>query len=240
MLLSKIFFALVSLILLSKVIEGSIFIKIDPEDMEQVSEFFENIIYNGHTPFPPVVRNNFMKRFCTSLIGHTVQMLSIMISLVGSNLITAKLQEKKNQEVNRECVKDNEKNTMILNKNVKMCDGNFGCNRGVCWKECKVERFNNLPYKSWCFTSADKNEVYHECKSHLDCSTCWECTNPCVSKVFSILYFHLFFSFIFFIYSFFIEWIIKRKKKIIQLCGPECSNRLLKIKFVSVCHIIFT
>lgn len=187
MFISKLLVIVLSVELIMQV-EAHISIQIDPEDMDRVSDFFESIIFNRQQLFQPTVHSRFgIIRLTKKFLSGGIQMLSIMITLVSANLLTTKLSQPVlvNSE-QREPVNSLE----VIDKNltsstVEMCNSNdFGCNRGICWRTCTVQKAGDQGYLSWCFTAPEKmQQKFHHCKNNMDCSGCWECSFPCVRKV---------------------------------------------------------
>lgn len=183
MLISKFFLVLVSVeLLLLMQAESHISIDIDPEDMDGVRSFFESLLFNRPIqilqPMMNRRRSGPIKRLMAKSLNSVIQMFTIIITLVGANLITNKLSQPSHANFDQNLITTN--TTAINGTNV--CSTEFGCNRNLCWRACTVNNENDLAYTSWCFTSADNNGIVHQCKTHTDCSGCWECTHPCVKK----------------------------------------------------------
>lgn len=120
-----------------------------------------------------------------------------MVTLVASNLLTTKLSYLVSVKTNQDMDVNSYQNMFInspqvghikknsTNNAVEMCESNdFGCNRGLCWRTCTVEKHHDQDYSSWCFTAQEKgSKRFQHCKNNLDCSACWECSHPCVRKV---------------------------------------------------------
>lgn len=163
-------------------VEAHISIEIDPEDMERVSEFFENIIFNQHQPFHPIIRSRCgIFRFVKKFLNTVFQMFGIMATLIGANLVTTKLSQ--TTFLNSNYTSSSISSSSSSSTEDELCENKFGCNQGLCWRSCIVDKYTGESYESWCFSKADKNGIFQHCKTHLDCSGCWECSNPCVRKV---------------------------------------------------------
>lgn len=167
--ISNIVIILLTLVLIQT--NAHISIQIDPDDFDHVTEFFENIIINQQQP---VVYRRFsvvlvLKKVTVSII----QMIGIMLTLVGANLITEKFHEVQAQPKQNDLVVRN--NT--INDLIEMCnEKDFGCNRNVCWRTCVDDSEKENNSQTWCYTSPkpEKRE-YHPCVYSYDCSPCWEC-----------------------------------------------------------------
>lgn len=174
MLISKFFIIIVSCLLMQA--HSHISIDIDPEDMDRVQAFFESIVFNRPIQILQPMWNrprSGIRRLITKSLNSVIQMFTIITTLVGANLITNKLSQPQPQP-----------SYVSFDQNItngtKMCSTEFGCNQSICWRACTVDDSN---YTSWCFTSPEINGIVQQCKTHLDCSGCWQCTHPCVKKV---------------------------------------------------------
>lgn len=97
------------------------------------------------------------KKFMTSVF----QMLGIMLTLVGANLLTARLtpvvplnSQQQDESINLQHIEVFDKNN-----SVEICNSNdFGCNRWLCWRTCVVHENNEQGYDSWCFAAPEKEQ----------------------------------------------------------------------------------
>lgn len=170
--ISKIIIFLLALILIQT--SAHILIEIDPEDFEQVSDFFENIIINNRIQQHPINSKRSLMRIVKKTASGLIQMLCVMITLVASNILTTKISELNTQQAyENEFFERNVTNNTILKK----CNQNdFGCNRNLCWRTCDVE--NDERTKKWCYTTANAiNRKFQNCSHSFDCSPCWDCLN---------------------------------------------------------------
>lgn len=165
-------------------------IQIDDENFLQVADFLQVF---GRGPIQPyehscILRN--LKKFNRVLF----HMCSAMITLVASNLITAKFAtvEPQNQDNQLEIHFAN--NSFIGGGSVGGGDvfsTDFGCHNAVCWRTCYTEDPKQKDF--WCYTSPQLNSrEYETCTHQTDCSQYWECLDSCHGKTDSHLKFYQF------------------------------------------------
>lgn len=168
-------------------LNAHISIKIDPEDLGEVSDFILNL--QNHREHHYDVVNSPTKCKLMQIVTKTmisiIQLVGFMMAMIGSNIITTKLsplqaEQRQLQEVQPDL-------HALLNNisQINTCNINFGCNKNVCWKTCYVaadvdDDENIKKQELWCYTSPNpKIQAYHQCVSHTECSPCWECLEAC-------------------------------------------------------------
>lgn len=154
--------------------EAFISINIEPDDLDAVSDFFHQIMINEQ-PVLLSEQNHVMKHIKKTMYS-IIQMVGIMITLIGANVITSMLDSAPytNQQQQPEILFQN--NSVDI-KHAEKCNIDFGCNKNICWRSCNV---NVGEKKMWCYTSPDQRSFRHQkCVNANDCSLCWECIEPC-------------------------------------------------------------
>lgn len=153
-------------------LNAHISIQIDDDGFLQVGDFLQTFVRGPIRPY----EHSFFLRNLYKFVRVFVQMLSIMITLVGSNLITTKLTPAitlPQQGTKVEISLGN--NVTNFNKQFK---NEFGCRNNVCWKSCYTEDEDEIDF--WCFTSPTVAlREYKSCTYHSDCAPYWECLNSC-------------------------------------------------------------
>lgn len=157
--------------------QASISIDIEPEDLRRIGEIVVGNYLRG--PGNNIARSRTMINTIISSCKHfsmnIAQLIGIMLSLVGANLLTTMLEPFTNTPMY--------KNTTLTPSQI--CKSDFGCDENLCWRTCdtKFDEGEQQIAQSWCFTSSkptDRN--FQECKNSYDCSPCWDCLGPCHSK----------------------------------------------------------
>lgn len=159
--------------------EAFIAINIDPEDLDQVSDFFQSVIVQTSAPMP--TNRRVIIPLIKKMTYSTIQLLGVMMTLVGANILSSFLtpdvaMSRQQQQQQSEIIFRNFSNN-IEPKYAEMCKIDFGCNKNRCWKSCNtVVGGKNL----WCYASPE----YHarnlqHCEVVSDCSLCWDCIEPC-------------------------------------------------------------
>lgn len=130
-------------------------IDIDEDDFQQVNGFFNNIIINRApaTTTTTAAVASVRVRSCdcdilqlvSKFMCTVMQMLGIMLTLVASNLLTAKFSEIEHPTPVIKTVLQSGismKNNSHVNINsTELCENNdFGCHRNLCWRSCKAEK----------------------------------------------------------------------------------------------------
>lgn len=172
------------------VIKAHISINIDPEDLDRISDFFQQIIHihydNLYETVPSVAtRNNIitkMGKYVLKGLIETVRVISIIVALVGSNLISmyimpdsvpvqSKIQPNLQTPIN---IIDHQLNPAV---HAEKCQTDYGCSNNVCWRSCHSNTETPL---LWCYTNPKPNVLeYYHCETTEDCFLCWECIEPC-------------------------------------------------------------
>lgn len=164
--------------------EAYISINIDPEDFDQVSDFLHTIMINEQPQSMMQTRKNYLlKSLLKKSIYGSIQLLGVMITLIGANVISTILipEVPVVQDKQQEIIFQNQNDSNISNlKYSEMCNIDFGCNRNLCWKSCNtIVDGKNL----WCYTSPKAHaggiRDFHHCIDMDDCSICWDCIEPC-------------------------------------------------------------
>lgn len=180
---SKMKVSIIIILLLSTFLihsNGYITIEIEPDDLHRISEILQTHIHQQHhqslTRSP--LRRAIVPLLKTVSSG-IVQLFGIMLTLVGANLLTSKLepvvvmhQTEKLDDINIT------KPSILLEK----CEHEYGCDQNICWRTCidekSQEKENNG--QSWCFTTANQSEpLLQTCEFAYECSPCWECLGSC-------------------------------------------------------------
>lgn len=167
--ISKIVIFLIVLIFIQT--SAHISIEIDPDDFDQVSDFFENIIINNRIQQHPIHSRRSIMRIVKKTASGIIQMLCVMLTLVGSNILTTKINEYQSPTPRIEFF---DRNVTENNQSKKCNQNDFGCNRNMCWRTCDVETDGNK--KKWCYTTTNAiNRKIQNCTHSFDCSPCWDC-----------------------------------------------------------------
>lgn len=155
--------------------QGNIVIYIEPDELQRVAEILvQSYISQNLTPQTGLQRNivfTYMKKFSYS----TVQLVGIMFSLVGANLLTKIFEP--NVLPLQSSIIDNDNNNSTSIKPSQLCKSDYGCDRNVCWRSCGKESDDT---RSWCYTTPNlESRNYQQCIYSYDCSPCWECIGVC-------------------------------------------------------------
>lgn len=165
-------------------LNAHISVDIDPEDLERIGEFFQNLVINRREHQYDVVQPRFRFKIMKIVKQTTlaiIQLCGVMMALVGSNLFTAFLSPMQQQQYQQQ---QEQTDVHELLKNISQTNGNciinFGCNKNVCWKTCYNVDGDVKNQQLWCFTAPNpKTREYQRCDTHTDCSPCWECLEEC-------------------------------------------------------------
>lgn len=158
-------------------------INIDPDDLDQVTDFIHTIAINDH---PQSIISNrkrsvFISVMKKTLFG-TIQLVGVTFSLVGANLLSMHFVPAapvlQNQQHERpEIVLPNQtKIDNIGNKYQEMCQIDYGCNKNLCWRTCNSTTVSGK--KMWCYSSPTPRQ-FQNCANSNDCSLCWDCIEAC-------------------------------------------------------------
>lgn len=157
-------------------VSGHIIIHIEPADLHQIGEILVQHMQEQqeHSIIP---RSRSSRSVAFIKISQSVfQLVGILLTLVGANLLTAKLEPFVVHQIN-------------INKPTitppEMCNNDFGCDSNMCWRTCNVvDNVSNEQKKditqSWCYTTSKANySNYHSCIFSSECSPCWSCVGSC-------------------------------------------------------------
>lgn len=176
------------------------------DDLDRVNEFLETLYFNGRPALmqsPTHAANGIVKK---SIYG-SFKMFSVMLILVGANLLTATFEPlvtapkqipelivivKSLPPVHCQCNchcpekhcppqqhrHEQQQFENLLLGNHESNVKDYGCNKNVCWRACFAEEHEKrIP---WCFSSPkSQKREYHSCSSAADCSPLWECLDEC-------------------------------------------------------------
>lgn len=153
-------------------------IGIDPEDIEQMSDFLQSIVVNNNNIHSEQTSSGMISRQQLKRFSHAIlQMIGLFVTLVASNVITEKLTYHRQpvQQPNAE---------IYFRKNISFvddeqrCNKEFGCNKNACWRSCYSVEDDGK--KLFCYTSPNpKLREFHHCDYMNECSPSWECLEPC-------------------------------------------------------------
>lgn len=105
------------------------------------------------------------------------QMVGILLTLVGANLLTTKLEPFVG-------VKTQAQFTNITASKMmqpKICHHDYGCDENLCWRSCGGTPEEEERQMSWCYTTSSKSDKtgYQKCTFSYECSPCWDCLSQC-------------------------------------------------------------
>lgn len=189
-------FLLLSLFLLHA--EAYIAIELDPEDLDQVADFFQSIIiHNRQQPTENPTRRA-IGRYLKKITFSIFQMMPITTSLVGANLLTVVLEpfvaKKRAHQTEINTVKmygssssisdvnelqqsENNFKSLLNSTTPGVCNIDFGCDDNMCWRTCNTGDQKKI---LWCYTASKVNSrKFQYCNHVSECSQCWECIETC-------------------------------------------------------------
>lgn len=151
-------------------------IQIEPDELQRFADIILQI-GGMQQHYQPIVigpstttRNACILSSIKALSRGAFQMMGIMLTLVGANLLTSKLEPFVNQPQFSAM-------NITSSKPTEMCKFDFGCDNNLCWRTCDGANKNSL---SWCYTtSKHKEPEFQTCKYSHDCSPCWDCLGNC-------------------------------------------------------------
>lgn len=160
--------------------EAFISINIDPEDLDQVTDFIHTVTINDQSQ--PIIsnrKNRVIISMVKKAIFSTIQLVGVMLSLVGANIISVNLvpdasMQQKQQFPQSENILPNQNKTIKI-KFGEMCHIDYGCNKNLCWRTCNTVADGK---KLWCYTSPTSRKFQY-CAHANECSLCWDCIEPC-------------------------------------------------------------
>lgn len=162
---------------------GHVTIQIEPEDLQMFADILTHI--GGGIQHPLVIQSTALTPRCACILSTikgisrgALQMFGILLTLVGANLLTSKLEPI--VVAKTQFYATNITESKILHP--KICDHDHGCTGNMCWRTCGETTEEEITSHSWCYTTAkaDKTE-YQMCSVSHDCSPCWDCLTPCKS-----------------------------------------------------------
>lgn len=150
-------------------------IEMDPEDLDQISDFFQAFITHQQQHQYQSIMNFSIRYRITPFLKKTacgfIQLIGVMLTLVGANLLTSKLDSV-------EPLQPTEMN--VRNNNSQMCNIDYGCNQNLCWRTCYTSLHEKINSQLWCYTSPKHNaREFQRCIYSSDCSPRWECLESC-------------------------------------------------------------
>lgn len=163
---------------------GSITIDIEDEDLQRIGEILvQHYVEQQLTSATKSTISTKVKAFSLGVL----QLLGVMLTLVGANLLTAKLDSSTSNSFNH--VTSNN-NTFNFCKHF-----DYGCDRNICWRMCEKEMESvanvgennktivaNATLSTWCYTTANPGERdFQQCLYAYECSPCWTYLGPCHS-----------------------------------------------------------
>lgn len=131
---------------------GHITIQIETDDLQQLGEII--VQHMQDQPLIPQSRRNTCVKFI-KISRSVLQMIGIILTLVGANLLTSKLEPFVAHLKTRLNV------TSINISPLEICGNDFGCDENICWRSCNDSSASPKSEKnlnqSWCYTSAKSN-----------------------------------------------------------------------------------
>lgn len=157
-------------------------IEIEPNELNQVSEILQEYINTMNLQQLHHRRRFSILPFVVSTSKGIIQMVVVMATLVGANLLSIKLEPFVSKHVQVNMTVSSATNT-TLNQTNKTCehDHDYGCNKNICWRTCNEVSAEYEKYGiKWCHTSATMNgTTFQPCTVANDCSPCWSCASQC-------------------------------------------------------------
>lgn len=167
-------------------------IEIDPSEFDRINDILQT-----YMPIPLTTstrRRSAVFTLVKSILFGLMQLAGIMLTLVGANLLTTKLEPfavskpymgtnavnstlpfAENRLVNS--TGNNPVNTSMPSEDLNI---DFGCDEFKCWRTCVITEGEKSGEKSWCFTTPKPTEInYHRCIFMEECSSKWNCVHPC-------------------------------------------------------------
>lgn len=152
---------------------ASITIQIEPDEFQYIGDILMQT-YMQQQPKTLSTIGIKIKSFSKAAFRGTLQMIGIMMTLVGANLLTTKLEPFVRQS------ELSAKNITAINPS-EMCKYDYGCDDNLCWRTCDGAEENSL---SWCYTTLKQKEPeFQSCKYSHECSPCWACLSDCKATI---------------------------------------------------------
>lgn len=146
--------------------QAPVIIDIDPDDLQQLSEILaQYYVERGNDR--RISQMNSVTNLCKKTVFCVIQMIGIMFSLVGANILTEIVLNSRNVA------------PVKIENATRKCEYEFGCTHNMCWRTCDVTKTDEATF-SWCYTIADcSTRNFQACLEPNDCSPCWSCFGPC-------------------------------------------------------------
>lgn len=158
-------------------------IEIQPDELEQIGEILiQAYMQHPTTSIVTQRRGTALISMAKTATRGLLQLLGILFTLVGANILTSKLEHQINLTPNHQIVKQDDVKVNIdetmQTAPLKQCNQNdYGCDDNLCWRTCDTSNGN-----STCYTSPNsKEKIIHRCIFSKECSPCWECMTLCES-----------------------------------------------------------
>lgn len=180
-------------------VESTIHLNMDKEDFDKAIDFIKQVahmncdhndLYDSIQPIIIKRRSITLKmwKFFLNGIIETTKTASIMVALVGSNIISSYIMSDSHvptiiqqSAIQPSIIQQPTLNVIGNHQNLsvqaELCQTDFGCLNNACWRTCHSNVEKPL---LWCFTNPRSNarEHYH-CEETTDCFLCWECVEAC-------------------------------------------------------------
>lgn len=161
--------------------KAHITIQIEPNEIDQIVNILQTMIHQNHNIQHPSVRIRlcqFLIPLAKSSMRCITQMTAIMMTLVGANLITTRL------EAPITSFQMTSINSPQSTETPQMYENSYGCASNYCWRTCENENDTikkNTQQKKWCITMKPNGTSFAavECVDHHDCSPFWRCLSRC-------------------------------------------------------------
>lgn len=144
-------------------------IQIEPEDIQNIGDILmqfqqHRLVINPQSRYVQIIP------LCKSFSRAILQMMGIMLTLVGANVLTSKLESF--------TIVPQVTNITTLHKirPSQLCPHEFGCDGNLCWRTCDGEKMIG---QSWCYTSKKNETEFQKCNFSHECSPCWDCLTSC-------------------------------------------------------------
>lgn len=169
-------------------VNNHVIVQIEPEDVQRFADILMQI-HGGDIGIHPqqlVIQSRTTKSVCSLLMirkisQSVIQLVGIMLTLVGANLLTTKLES--HAVVQPQMTMENITGPKKLQ--LKLCQHEYGCDQNMCWRTCGgTTEQEEVEKQSWCYTkSSSKKDEYQMCNLSTECSPCFECLGPCKSSL---------------------------------------------------------
>lgn len=162
---------------------GHITIDIEPNELQRMGEILvETYIQQQQQQLTHLSVTSVILSHGKKLAFGTLQLLGLLLTLVGANIATSRLEH---FMMPTSSVVNNVVNNISASVDVpifdpsEMCESDFGCSQNLCWRTCNESDDKNIT-QSWCYTSPTPNEPhFYQFSYSYECSPCWVCLGPC-------------------------------------------------------------